>query len=115
MQSVKQDFCRCLMTSYNNTLRNPRFLVNMDETAVYLNCSPNRTVHPKREKTVPIMIGGTFSTRFKLAISDATDDSKLPLFVIFKGIPDGRIDKSLADILPRGLSGCVQRKVWMDN
>ena len=49
IQSVKQDFCRRLMTSYNNTTPNPRFLVNMDETAVYLNFSPNCTVYPRRE------------------------------------------------------------------
>ena len=115
MQSVKQGFCRRLMTSYNNTIANPRFFVNMDETAVYSNCSPNRTVHPKGEKTVSIMIGGTSSTRFTLAVSVATDGSKLPLFAIFKGVPSGRIDKSLADVLPSGLSGCVQRKGWMDN
>ena len=87
----------------------------MDETAVYFNCSPNRTVHPKGEKTVSIMTGETSSTRFTLAVSVALDGSKLPLFATFEGVPGGRIDKSLADILLRGASGCVQRKGWMDN
>ena len=110
MQSVKQDFCRRLISSYNNTIGNPFLLVNMDETAVHLNCSPNRTVHPKGEKTVSIMIGGTSSTRFTLAFSVAMDGSKLPSFAIFKGVPGGRVDKSLADVLPRVVNGCVQRK-----
>ena len=37
MQSVKQDFSRRLMTLYNGLIRIPRFLLNMDETAVFLN------------------------------------------------------------------------------
>ena len=85
MQLVKQDFCRSVMTSYNSAKHNPRFLVNMGETAVYLNCSPNRSLLLEVEKTVSIMIGGTSSTRFTLAVTFAIDGSKLPLFVIFKG------------------------------
>ena len=115
MQQVKADYCRRVMTSFHNRINNPRYLINMDETAIYLNCSPVRTVHPRGEKTVSIMIGGTSSMRFTLAVTVAMDGSKLPLFVIFKGVPGGRVDKSLPRILPDGVIGCVQRKGWMDN
>ena len=47
------------MTSYHNLIGNPKYLLNMDETAVYLNCAPNRTAHPKGEKTISIMVGGS--------------------------------------------------------
>ena len=39
----------------------------------------------------------------------------MPLFVIFKDKPGGKIEKSLDEILPDGIVGCVQRKGWMDN
>ena len=38
MQPVKRDFCRCLMTSFQSRNSNPKYLISMDETAVYLNC-----------------------------------------------------------------------------
>ena len=113
MQSVKQDFCRRLMTSYNGFKRNPRFLVNMDETAIYLNCSPNRTVHPTDGKAVSIIVGGISSTRFTLAVIITMDGTKLPLFVIFKGTLGDSFEKSLPDIIPKGVIGCVQRKGWI--
>ena len=115
MQSVKQDYNRRVMTSFNTRIRDPHYLINMDETAVYLNCSPSRTVHQKGEKTVSIMIGGTSSRRFTLAVTVAMDGTKLPLFVIFKGVPGGRVEKQLTAELPEGVVGCVQRKGWMDN
>ena len=115
MQSVKQDYNRRIMKSFDTHIRDPHYLVNMDETAVYLNCCPSRTVHQKGGKRVSIMIGGTSSRRFTLGITLAMDGAKLPLFVILKGLPGGRIEKSLTSELPEGLVGCVQRKGWMDN
>ena len=115
MQSVRQQYCRHVMTSYANNINNPHYLINMDETAIYLNCSPKRTVHSKGEKTVPIMLGGTSGMRFTLAVSVAMDGTKLPLFAIFKGTPGGSIDRQLPSILPGGIIGCVQSKAWMDD
>ena len=86
----------------------------MDETAVYLNCSPNRTVHMKGEKTVAATIGIASSARFTLAVTVSTDGMKLPLFVIFKDTPRVSIEKKLPAILSRGIVGCVQRKAWID-
>ena len=57
MQSKKRDYCLNVMISYCNSVGNPKYLLNMDKTDVYLNCAPNRTVHPKREKIVSIMFG----------------------------------------------------------
>ena len=57
MQTIIRDFCRRLMTSYRARINSPHPLINVDETAVYLNCSPNRTVHMKGEKTVAVNIG----------------------------------------------------------
>ena len=115
MPSVKQDYCRNVMTSYHNLIGNPKYLLYMDETAVYLNCASNRTVHPKGEKTIFIMVGGSSSMRFTLAVTIAMDGSKLLLFVIFKGTPVGSIARSLPSILSDGVIGFVQAKAWMDN
>ena len=115
MQPVKRDFCRRLMTSFQSRISNPKYLINMDETAVHLNCTPTRTVHPKGEKTISINIDNSNTARITVAVSVAIDGSKFPLFVIFKGKPGGKIEKSLDVILPDGIVGCVQRKGWMEN
>ena len=38
MLPVKQDYCRRIMMSYRQRINNPKLLMTMDETAVYLNC-----------------------------------------------------------------------------
>ena len=50
MQPVKRDFCRRLMTSFKSRTTNPKYPINMDEIAVYLKCTPTRTVHLREEK-----------------------------------------------------------------
>ncbi len=47
MLPVKCDFCRRIMRSFHTRISDPKYLINMDETAVYLNCGPKHTVHPK--------------------------------------------------------------------
>ncbi len=114
MLAVKKDFCFRVMQSYKYRINNPRYLVNMDQTAVFLNCSPTRTVDIKGKRTVSIRVGGSGSMKFTLCVAVALDGTKLPLFVIFKGQPNGSIARSLPSILPDGIYGCVQEKGWCD-
>ena len=103
MLPVANEFRRRIITSFHNQINNPKFFISMEETAVYLNCSPKRTVHPKGERTVSIRVGGSSSTTFTLAVSVAMDGTKLPLFVIFKGKPGGSVERSPPSILPAGV------------
>ena len=68
------------MTSYCNLVGNPKYYLNIGETAVYLNCSPNRTVHSKGENTVSIMVGGSSSTRFALAVTIAMGNRTMAIW-----------------------------------
>ena len=87
----------------------------MDETNVYFNCKPKRTVNLRGQKTISIRIGSSTSMRVTLCVTIAMDETKLPLFLIFKGAPRAKIERSLGSILPAGMYGCVQRKAWMDD
>ena len=115
MQAVKESYCRSIMNTIRNRIGDPKRLINMDETNVYLNCTPMRTVHPKGERTVAVNIGGITPTRFTFTVTVAMDGSKLPLFVIFKGKRGDKIEKSFRKIVPAGITACVQAKGWMDN
>ena len=52
--------------------------------------------------------------RFTLCVSIAMDGTKLPLFVILNGKPNGNIEKQLPSILPAGMLGCTQIRAWCD-
>ena len=106
----KKSYCQRVMTTFHNRINNPHLFDNMDETAIHLNCSTNHTVKRKADRTVSIRLGGSFSSQFTLAVTIAINGLKLPPFVIFKVNPGGTIEKSLPDILPDGVFGCVQFK-----
>ena len=82
----------------------------MNQTAVYLNCSLNCTVVTKGKCTISIRIGRSSSIQFTVCVSIATDGTKLPWFAIFKGKPNGNIEKKLPSIMPAGMLGCRRIK-----
>ena len=72
------------MIFYCNLIGNLKYFLSMDEIAVYINCAPNRTFHLKEEKTVYIVVRGSSSMRFTLAVTIEMDESELLKFVILK-------------------------------
>lgn len=56
------------------------------------------------------MIGETSATRFTLAVSITIDGTNLLSFVMFKGKPGGKIEKSLREIFPDRILGSMQNK-----
>ena len=115
MEAVQRDFSIRIMMQYFSIVNNAKYFVNMDETNVYFNCKPKRTVNLKGQKTISIRIGSSTSLRVTVCVSIAMDGTKLPLFLIFKGMPRKQIERSLEHILPVGMHGCAQRKAWMDD
>ncbi len=115
IQAVKQDYWKRITISFRNRINSPKFLVTMDETAVFLNYAPKRTVGTAEERTVSIRVVECSSLRFTLAVKVAMDGTKLPLFVILKAEPGGSVEKSPPSILSDVVMSCVQSKAWIDN
>ena len=107
MEAVKRDYSKTIMSYFYSYVNNPKYFVNMDETNVYFNCKPKRTVNLRGQKTISIRIGSSSSLRVTVCVSIAMDGTKLPLFLIFKGTPHAQIERSLNFILPSGMHGCV--------
>lgn len=63
------------MASYHHKIGNPKHIINMDETSVYLNYTPNFDVHPTVLKTAAIMIRKSRLERIPVAISVAIYES----------------------------------------
>jgi hypothetical protein len=70
-----------------------RFIINMDQTPVYFAMNAKKTT---------------------VAVTITADGMVLPLMVIFKGEPNGRIAKKEFARYPAPHSYCCQENAWMD-
>ena len=93
IDQVKQDFCKRVMHILHNRIIEEKYLINMDQTNLYLNLAPQTAVHRKGERAVFVQLRGS-SSRLPLCVAAAKDGAKLRLFVVMKGEPGGRIEKS---------------------
>ena len=101
------------MKAFYNKVGNKNYFVNMDETAIFFDCKPKRTVNVRGPCTVGIRVGGSGS-RLSLCVSITFDGTKRPLFVVSKAMPRGPVERALPSILPNGMYGCVQENGWVD-
>lgn len=87
----------------------------IDRTVVYFDTKATSTIDIKGEKRVSVRTGANSGKRATLCVTVSADSTKLPLFVIFKGVSDLPTAKSLPVLLPDGVYGCTQEKGWMDS
>ena len=81
---------------YNlNKFINNYMVVNMDETALFLNMSPKRTINEKGDNTIMIKTLGQEKQRITILLSVSDEGDKLAPLVVFKGKPNGKICKNL--------------------
>ena len=99
METMRLEFCRGVMRTYKNLIKNPMYLINMEETADYFNSPPTRTEYRKSEKTVPANIQGA-SLIITVAVSIAMNGTKLSLLLILKDKTEGSVKKVFFKHLP---------------
>ena len=90
------------------------FICNMDQMAVFFESKLTQTVHRKSDETIPVQNSCSNQDRMTVCLAITPSGKKLVPFIIFKGVPGGRIVKSLLDLLPDGVHGCCQEDGWMD-
>ena len=77
---------------YNlNKVINNYMIVNMDETALFLNMSPKRTINEKGDNTIMIKTLGQEKQRITILLSISDEGDKLAPLVVFKDRSNGRI------------------------
>ncbi|ETV82189.1 hypothetical protein H257_04900 [Aphanomyces astaci] len=75
-------------------------LVNMDETPVYFEPKLHTTISKKGSKTVSARVCSSHNPRVFVCLAVTATGEKLPLYVMFQGVPGARIDSSLEKIMP---------------
>jgi hypothetical protein len=95
--------------------RDPRFILNMDQTPVFFTMTPNTTLKRKGKKTINIRSSTNTTSRISVALTVTASGELLRPLLVFKGKPDGRIDKKELRTFPTEAEYSVQEKAWMDS
>ena len=64
----------------------PRCVINMDETPVYIDMPHNITMHPVGDKTIDMATSGYEKIRFTVTITLSADGRVWPAFMILRGL-----------------------------
>ncbi len=99
------------LTSHHCDLR---FIINMDQTPVYFAMSTKQTLEVVGKKTIHVRMSTNNNKRATVAVLITADGTVLPLMVIFKGKPNGRIAKMEFATYPAPHHYCCQENAWMD-
>lgn len=83
-------------------------IINMDETPVYFDLQPGKSVNKSGAKSVLIRTTGSEKRHFTVVLAVAASGDMLPPMIIFKGKRDLNIN------VPSGWIVTVQEKGWMD-
>ncbi len=77
LDPVKKTFIERVISSFHMKVQEKKFFGNMDETAIFFDCKPKRTVNMKDDKTVVIRVGRAMGKRLTICVSVAFDGMKL--------------------------------------
>lgn len=88
-----------------------RLLWNMDETPVYFDIVPGKTIEVRGKKTVKVRTTGLEKRHLTVVLSCTANGDLLPPMIIFKG----KTDRSIRGLkAPAGVIVAYQQKGWMD-
>ena len=83
-------------------------IINMDETPMYFDIVPGRTVDTKGTKTVKVRTTGAEKRHITVVLAVSNNGNVLPPMIIFNGKRELKLD------VPRGYVVCIQEKGWLD-
>ena len=115
-ESEAFNFMRFMRRIVSGGNRDLRFTINMDQTPVYFLMNAKRTFEVVGKKTIHIHTSTNDTKRVTVAVTITADGTLLPLMLIFKGKPNGRIVRME---FPRGDYPTThfykyQDNAWMD-
>jgi hypothetical protein len=94
--------------------RDQRFILNMDHPPVFFCMMRKKTIEVIGVKTVHIHASTNDTKRAPVAVTIAADGTVLPLRIVFKGKPDGRIARSEFATYPTTHHYRCQDNAWLD-
>jgi hypothetical protein len=114
VQEEATDYMRLIRPFLIGNHRDPRFILNMDQTPVYFSMNAKRTLELVGKKTINIRTSTNDTKRATVAVTIAGDGTVLPSVVVFKGKANGRIVKKEFATFPTSHHYHCQDAAWMD-
>jgi hypothetical protein len=94
--------------------RNPRFILNMDQTNSKFGNSPGQTIDHRGARTINMCTGTDDSKRCTVALTVTASGEMITPMVIYKGTRYGRIATRELRDHPQEMKYAMQPKAWFD-
>jgi DDE superfamily endonuclease len=121
LPSKKEDeakaFVNDMIPAVNMPSRDKRFIMNMDQTPVFFSMTPKTTLDECGTRTVNVRTSTGSTLRITAAVGVTAAGGKLPLMIVYKGNPNGRIAHEFMDATkgyPQDCFYACQDSAWMD-
>ena len=121
LPSQKEDeakaFVQDTIPSVNMPGRDKRFIINMDQTPVFFSMTPKTTLQERGTRSVNVRASTGSTMRITAAVSVTAAGGILPLMIVYKAKPNGRIFRDFTDATKGYPAGCFytcQENAWMD-
>ena len=114
VEGEAKDYMRLIGPFVIGSHRDPRFVLNMDQTLVYFSMNSKRTYELIGKKTILIRTSTNNTKRATVAVTIAGVGTVLPSVVVFKGKANGRIAKKEFSTFPASHHYHCQDAAWMD-
>ena len=95
---------------------NKKFVLNMDQTPMFLTMLPSTSLHFQGDHTVNGRCTSNSGCRFTVSVTISANSDKLMPYVIFKGEPNGRISTRKFPVMEsrNRVVLCCQSKAWQN-
>jgi hypothetical protein len=113
MEEEGKQFLASIIPRLQESGRDQRYILNMDQTAIYFSMTPKTTLNTRGAKTVSVRTSSDSTKRISVAVTVTASGLKLPPMMIFNAQPNGRIERELSKF-PNGAVYAVQKNAWMD-
>ena len=92
-------------------------IINMDETPIFMENIPNKTIAPKGAHDISIISHGREKSRKSVILAVIAAGNKLPVLLVFYGTPNGPKEQTLRKlevVTNKEIYACYQKGGWAD-
>jgi hypothetical protein len=111
---LAQDYAQTIRPEIVQSNRHEDYILNMDQTHVPFTFNAKRTLESKKQCTIHIHKSTSNSKRVTCAMTVSASRCVLTPLLVFKGAPNGRIERNEFVAYPDDIVYACQDNAWMD-
>ena len=108
------DFVRSVCPKLTQPCRHQDFIINMDQTPIPFTYNSTKTLEVVGRRTVHVRKSTNDTKRATFAMTVTASGKVLKPYLVFKGKPQGRIEKREFPTFPKEILYACQENAWMD-